>query len=260
MTVSFRGTLAVRVVGLLFCLLLVACGGEDDGTAPPTSQSAISAEPTSTTQAETASPTQAETASTTQAETASPTTLSTTSTAEETTTPRPFQPVLRPDGLGSLDFGVPTAAAMEVLVDAFGQPDPGNEYPYGGHPLRHVYWEDMGLAIVLSDHGFYRDDGEEHLAGWGHGRYLGDLAGWDRNPSSLPLETAEGIGIDSTLADLQSTYGDQVKLEAECDPGGPPTAAYLRGQVSSIRFSFQDLPLEAASRIVSMEAGAGPGC
>ena len=236
----------MRQVVLLFCVLLlvVACGGEDDGTAPPTSQPAISTDPTSTTQSETASPT----------------TLSTTSSAEETTTSRPFQPVLRPDGLGGLDFGAPTAAAMEFLMDALGHPDAGNEYPYGDHPLRHVYWEDIGLAIVLSDHGFYRDDGAEHLAGWVHSRYLGDLAGWDRNPSSLPLETAEGIGIDSTLADLQSTYGDRVELVAECDPGGPPTAAHQRGQVSSIRFHFQELPLDAASRIASIEAGAGPGC
>lgn len=235
----------VRVIGLLFCqLLVVACGSEEDGTAPLTSQSSISTDQTSTTQSETASPT----------------TLSTTSAAEETTTSRPFQPVLRPDGLGSLDFGVPTAAAMEILMDALGPPDAGNEYPYDGHPLRHVYWEDIGLAVVLSDHGFYRDDGEEHLAGWVHGQYLGDLAGWDRNPSSLPLQTAEGIGIDSTLADLQSTYGERVEVLAECDPGGPPTAAHLGGRVSSIRFHFQDLPLDASSRIASMGAGAGPGC
>jgi hypothetical protein len=150
---------------------------------------------------------------------------------------------------------------MQVLVDLLGPPDPGEEYPYGGHPLRHVYWEKVGLAVVFSDYGFYRDDGEEHFAAWAHSLYIGDLAGWGHGPSSLPLETAEGIGIHSTLADLQAAYAARVQLEAECDPGGPPTAAYVGDQVSSIiRFGFQDLPLEPTSRISSISAGAGPGC
>ena len=168
--------------------------------------------------------------------------------------------MLRADGLGDLNFGEPTASAMEVLVERLGQPDPGAEYPYGGHPLRHVYWENVGLAVVFSDYEFFRDDGEEHFAGWGHSLHIGDLAGWGRGPSSLPLKTPEGIGIDSTLADLQTAYPDLVDLVAECDPGGPPTAAYVRGRVSSIHFSFRELPLEPASRIGGIGAGAGPGC
>lgn len=174
---------------------------------------------------------------------------------------------LRADGLGDLDFGEPTDGVMEVLMNLFGGPDPGEEYPYGGHPLRFVYWEDEGLAVVFSDYEFYRDDGVEHLAGWTHSRYIGDQAAWDDGPASLTLKAAEGIGIGSTLTDLQSAFGDRVVLEAGCDPGGPPTSAYIRpvdadeGRTSiSIRFGFEDLPLSSASRIASLTAGAGPGC
>lgn len=227
---------------LVVCLILVAaCGAEEDGAQSTSSQPAASTKPPPTSQMST-------------------TLGRTTSTAAATTTTIAFQLVLTSDGLGDLEFGEPTASAMQVLVALLGPPDPGEEYPYGGHPLRHVYWESVGLAAVFSDYDFYRDDGEEHFAAWTHGEYIGDLAGWDHGPSSLPLKTAKGIGIHSTLADLQTAYTDQVQLEAECDPDGPPTAAYVPGRVSSIRFYFQDLPLEAASRIGSISAGAGRGC
>lgn len=145
-------------------------------------------------------------------------------------------------------------------MDHLGPPDPGEEYPYGGHPLRHVYWADIGLVVVFSDFGFYRDDSEEHFVGWGHGIHIGDLAGWGNAPASLPLTTAEGIGIGATLADLEAAYPGRVELEAVCDPGGPPTAAFVAGRVSSIGFSFEQLPIDATSRIADMGAGAGPGC
>jgi hypothetical protein len=76
-----------------------------------------------------------------------------------------------------------------------GPPVPGEEYPYEGHPLRHVYWEDVGLAVIFSDYEFYRDDGVEHLAGWIHSGSVGDLACWGRDPTSFPLHTPEGVGI-----------------------------------------------------------------
>jgi hypothetical protein len=174
--------------------------------------------------------------------------------------------VLRADGLGDLDFGDPTDMVMEALTDVLGPPTPGEEYPYGDHPLRFVYWDSIALAVILSDYPFYRDDGIEHLAGWVHGPYVADVAGWDHGPQSLPMQTAEGVGIDSTLTDLQSAYPDRVDLVAECDTGGPPTAAYVRfpdpdsGRVAAIRISFESLPIEPLSPVAGMEAGAGPGC
>ena len=174
---------------------------------------------------------------------------------------------LRADGLGDLDFGEPTDEVMKRLVNLFGSPDPGEEYPYEGHPLRFVYWEDEGLAVVFSDYEFYRNDGAEHFAGWTYSRYIGDGASRDDGPALLTLAAAEEIGIGSTLADLQSAFRDEVALEAGCDPGGPPTAAYLRpvdpddGRISiSIRVDFEELPLSPTSRIASLTAGAGPGC
>ena len=193
--------------------------------------------------------------------------ISTTSKAPVTKASVPARLELRADGLGSLDFGQPTDAVMEALVNLLGSPDPGEEYPYEGHPLRFAYWEGQGLAVVFSDYEFYRDDGVEHLAGWTHSQYIGKQAASDAGPTLLTLAGAEGIGIGATLADLQSAFGDQVVLEAECDPGGPPTSAFVRttdpddGRISvNIRFGFEDLPLSSASRIASLTAGAGPGC
>ncbi len=151
---------------------------------------------------------------------------------------------------------------MQALVNLLGSPDPGEEYPFGGHPLRFVYWEDERLAVVFSDYAFFRDDGQEHLAGWTHSRHIGDQAARNDGPASLALVGAEQIVIGSTLADLQSALPNEVVLDAECDSDGPPTAAYLRpadGQIS-IRVGFEDLPLGPASRIASFTAGAGPGC
>lgn len=234
-----RGAFWVQLVGCL--MLIAACGAEVNTAEPTTARSATSASGTTRNQSSTPS-------------------TSTTPTAAPTTATRSAQLVLRPDGLGDLDFGEPTASAMEVLAGLLGQPDPGEEYPYGGHPLRHVYWENVGLAVVFSDYEFFRDDGEEHFAGWGHSLYVGDLAGWGHGPSSLPLQTTEGIGIDSTLGDLQTAYPGMVDLVSDCDPGGPPTAAYVSGRISSIRFNFRELPLEPTSHIAAIDAGAGPGC
>jgi len=174
--------------------------------------------------------------------------------------------VLRADGLGAVEFGEPTASVIEALESLMGPPVPGEEEPYEGHPLRYVYWENVGLAVIFSDYEFYRDDGVEHLAGWIHSRSVSDLAGWDHDPTSLSLQTAERVGIGSTLSDLQSAYPGQVVLEADCDPGGEPTAAYVRftdpddGGSNPIRFGFESLPIGPNSRISYIGAGAGPGC
>ncbi len=249
---------------LLVCLTLVtACGAEEQSDAGSTSASS-----TSPMDDMTASAPSTET-STRRTPTGQASTTSTdpvTTIATTTTTSVESLVELRADGLGDLDFGEPTDAVMEALVDLFGPPDPGEEYPYGGHPLRFVYWDNQGLAVVFSDYEFYRDDGVEHLAGWTHSRYIGHRVAWDGGATSLTLEAADEIGIGSTLADLQSVYGDQVVLEAECDPGGPPTAAYVQfagpndGPISTIRFGFEDLPLNPTSRIAGLTAGAGPGC
>ena len=173
---------------------------------------------------------------------------------------------LRPDGLGPFDFGDRTATVMVPLQDVLGPPSPGEEYPYFDHPLRHVYWEDVGLAVVFSDYGFFRDDGHEHLVGWRiQSPSIGLLAGGDDGGASTTLRTAKGIGIGSTLAELQSAYPERVVLEAECgDEDSPPTAAYVRfsepDRGRPIVFRFDRYPLEASSLIALMSAGAGPGC
>jgi len=219
----------------VFLMLVAACGAPDEGGRSETTTSSLS-------------------------------TTSTTLVTTTTTASVESLIVLRADGLGALEFGEPIASVMEALESLIGPPVPGEEDPYEGHPLRYVYWENVGLAVIFSDYEFYRDDGVEHLAGWIHSRYVSDLAGWDHDPTSLPLQTAEGVGIGATLSDLQSAYPGQVVLEAECDPGGQPTAAYVRfsdpddGGSNPIRFGFESLPIGPNSRISYIGAGAGPGC
>ncbi len=160
---------------------------------------------------------------------------------------------LRADGIGALDFGDPTDLVVQTLVQEFGEPSSEEGYVPGGHPLRYLRWEGIGLTVRLSDY-FFREDGLEHLAGW---------SVWGQSPL---LTTAEGIGIGSTLSDLEAAYPDRVVLEAFCDPGGPPTAAHVEfpapDQVRQPTMSFWfggDLPASTA-QITGMEAGASEGC
>lgn len=246
----------------LVCLTLIAaCDAVEEGVSSTRSPFASLSSPIDeTTTSSSSTTTSTRPTPTTQTSTAPTAPLTATTTSVESLL------ALRTDGLSNLDFGESTTSAMESLADLLGPPVPGEEYPYGGHPLRFVYWRNVGLAVIFSDYGFYRDDGVEHFVGWTHSPHIEDLAAWDHGPASLTLQTAEGIGIGSSLADLQSAYTDRVVLEAECDPGGPPTSAYIRfvdpddGRISSIRFGFEGLPLGPTSRIVSLMAGAGPGC
>ena len=246
---------------VIFLSLVAACGAgdttDDPNPNPLTTTPRTTDQPVATPSRTAPVPT-TQTSVTTAATTTAPTT--TTAAPATTTTVLQVEIELGTDGLGDLVFGDATTVVVEVLTDLLGPPTPGDEYPYGAHPLRHLYWENVGLAVVFSDYAFFRDDGVEHLAGWAHGPYVGDLAGSSYAATSWPLRTAAGVGIDSTLADLQATYGDRLVLEAACDPGGPPTEAYVRGRLSSMRFLFGELPLSAASQVIAMTAGAGPGC
>ena len=253
--VLMRRVALLSVMGLL----VWACAGGETTTSTRTADTATSAVPaTSATSAPTA-PTP--TTSTRPTTTTGPTT---TTTAQPTPSASLAIPalVLRGDGLGALDFGTPTGPAMETLGELLGPNSPGDEYPYGGHPLRHVYWDDIGLAVVFSEYEFYRDDGLEHLAGWGHGP---KPTGESTTPTpSWVLKTAEGIGIGSTLAEVQDAYGERVVVEAApCD--GPPTVAYLTATPTDDRgirlfFYFDRETSDRAARIVALGAGAGPGC
>ncbi len=248
-----------RIPGIVVCVVsvLAACGSSTSTTDVAVTSSSL-AQSTVTIQASSTSVPSVAPSST---EATAPTEVAV-STVTPTTTGAGSSLVLRGDGLGDFDFGTPTAVVMETLVEVLGTPSPGEEYPYGGHPLRHVYWDDVGLSVIFSDYEFYRDDGVEHLAGWGHGP----------KPTGEPkaggaiwrLRTAEGIGIGSTLTDIQATYGDLLVLEdAPCD--GPPTLAYLiTADPDDVRFRlffyFDRETSDPAAQIAALAAGAGPGC
>jgi hypothetical protein len=241
-----------RLLIPLIVLALSACG------------EVIPADEGSTTAATTATTFTTTTTATTTTTTTTATTTTTTTAPQATTSSYPAAPQLelRGDGLGPLDFGTPTAEVMETLTGMLGEPSPGEEYPYGGHPLRHVYWDQLGLSVIFSEYDFYRSDGLEHLAGWGHGS---KPPGEPAVPgASWTLKTANGVGIGSTLEELQAAYGNRLFLEeAPCD--GIPTSAYVTGTQEDDRgfrlmLYFDRLTSDPAAKAVALGAGAGPGC
>lgn len=248
-----------RMLGIVVCFVcvLAACGSSTSTTNVVATSSSLARSSVSTEASSTSVPVVASSST----EVTEPIEVTTT-TATPTTVYADSSLVLRGDGLGDFGFGTPTAVVMETLVEVLGPPSPGEEYPFGGHPLRHVYWDDVGLSVIFSDYEFYREDGVEHLAGWGHGPKptggpRAEGAGWT-------LRTVEGIGIGSTLTEVQATYGDRLVLEdAPCD--GPPTLAYvITAQADDVRFRlffyFDRETSDPAAQVAALAAGAGPGC
>ena len=111
-------------------------------------------------------------------------------------------------------------------------------------------WDEYALTVAFDDNPFYRDDGVEHLVAWTH---------WDAG--SVPLLTAEGIGIGDTYDALLDAYGSRVVDPAQPDEcvgewytmlNDPSPAAFV--------VVFLDGPPQPNADIIGMRAGAGEGC
>lgn len=136
--------------------------------------------------------------------------------------------ILRPDGIGSADFGVPADAAIVGLTDLLGPPDrdvavspPGEG---GQECVEGSGWEDC-LGVV----------NEARIVGWTkHGLdvALSDLGGWvDGQPVAIPLHldswhvvrpvsgpvlaTSEGFEPGMTVGQLRTLYSDIDGLYSE---------------------------------------------
>jgi hypothetical protein len=110
--------------------------------------------------------------------------------------------VLRSDGLGSVDFGIPAEDALTSLIDLLGPPDGDTvssepECVLAIQQTRTVHWETIGLHVLFTDWPGSYDLPPAPL----------HFATWTLEPTSTPptqLSTPDGIRIGSTAADVRS--------------------------------------------------------
>lgn len=126
---------------------------------------------------------------------------------------------LEEDGLGDIQLGIPPDAVVADLSALFGEPDldsdwtPAEPNIYGdcpGSEMRAIGW---GSLVTI----FVRDSDDE-LGGrfftytYGYD-YQGNTGGVD--PRGLSLRTADGIGLGSTVRDLNDAYGPDLVVEGD---------------------------------------------
>ena len=224
--INWRRTLAAGAA----VVLIAACSGgrESDDTLAPLPTGTTSAAPTSTADITTPStpvPTAPPTASpssaavTTVAPTEPPTTVAPT---EPPTTPAPTEPPTTPAptaaptqppsegltldgrGVGAASFGDDPDTAIAAVSGVLGDPtddsgwvDPFTISACPGNEYRRVSWG--AFSLQFSDSTSVAD-GRRHFFGYEYG----EVGSTDVQPPGL--ETSEGIGIGSTVAELKQAY------------------------------------------------------
>lgn len=202
-------------------VVLVAAIGGGCGNDDRSAITATSTEPAATTAAvpSTTVATSTSTSSTSTPTTSTPTTTAASSTTTEPSTQLPR--LLRPDGIGAVDFGTPADETITALTAILGPPDhdvailpPGEG---GGECVEGAGWADClevvnegrivgwtahGLEVGLTDHGGWTDNQAVvvplHLVSWRASR-----------PASGPaLSTSEGFEPGMTVGQLRATYPD----------------------------------------------------
>jgi hypothetical protein len=152
------------------------------------------------------------------------------------------------------DFGTPSDDALPQLIAVIGSEPTADstesgEMPqgFGGMTVRFVSFGP--LTVIFSDGDYYRDDGVMHFAGW-------SLVG----PGPRASATPPGITIGSTVDELRSAFGDQLRLPSapdECRGGwvfgvGPGSLGF-EGELSGP-------PTDAPSSVIRLAAGAQASC
>jgi cytoskeletal protein RodZ len=138
------------------------------------------------------STTTTEESTTTSEETTTSTSEDTTTTSEDTTTTAPDEDVavvLVATGLqvddADLDFEADADDAVAAIADVLGPPsEEGDQDECPAGPATFAAWDEVGLSLTFQEDVF---------------------VGWSARPTST-LQTSEGIGIGSTVGDLQAAY------------------------------------------------------
>ncbi|MGB5756434.1 MAG: hypothetical protein WBM50_05925 [Acidimicrobiales bacterium] len=108
------------------------------------------------------------------------------------------------------------------------------------------------LTVIISDGAYYRDDGVMYFAGW-------SLDG--TGPSELA--TPQGITLGSTIDELRTAFGDQLRL-----PSGPADADACGGAWSfgvgpsdlGFEGELSGPPTDGSSSVTRLAAGAQASC
>lgn len=196
-------------------LVATACGSSDDGsdTTLPATSTTTSIVATTTTRAPTT------TTTTTQA----PTTTTTTTEAPTTTTTMTVPAVVQLTNQGIhagdvwVPFGTDDDETVDALVAVLGEPTTDSGWipawgDYGVCPdpmVRAVEWDALITLYTNAETDFWFPAGTEHFFSF---NYLAS----DSPPNLL---TPEGIGIGSTLAELEAAYPGEIEIdEAFFDP------------------------------------------
>ena len=136
------------------------------------------------------------TTTTTTGDSTSTSSTSSTAAPSSTTTTAPAPKiVLEPEGLGAVDFDDLEPAVVDILTDAFGAPSgSGGGCELAGTTVTTTRWKE--LTVQFAD---------------------GKFDSYSVRPRSgespaLNLKTAEGIGLGSTKAQLQSAYGNRLTI------------------------------------------------
>lgn len=148
----------------------------------------------------------------------STTDLPTTTTAAPTTVaPEPV--VLRPDGVGALPFGTEAEVMLTYLTARLGTPNVDSGWvaapssPFGvcpGSQVRGLRWGP--LQVLLGDEG----NATRHLFSWVYATAL--LPANEPVGAAGGLQTPEGIGLGSSIADLFAAFPS---LTVSTDVYGP---------------------------------------
>ncbi len=158
--------------------------------------------------------------------------------AATTTNPAPLADLeLSADGLGDIQFGVDPDTVVADISARFGAPDhdslwiPSEPNIYGscpGETMRAIGWGSL-VAIFI-------DDGTSDLGGW----FFTYTYGYDYSENTggidqrgLDLRTENGVGLNTTVADLRTTLGDELVIagDAALDVWSFETGAF-RGLLS----------------------------
>jgi hypothetical protein len=127
--------------------------------------------------------------------------------------------MLSEDGLGDVLLGFPPAAVIDEFSALFGEPDLDSDWiasepnVYGACPglrMRAVGWGSLVTIFI--------NDGSDPLGE----RFYTYTYGYDYSenrgavdPRELGLATEAGIGIGSTVADLETTYGSKLVIDGD---------------------------------------------
>ena len=234
---------------IVVAFLAAGCSDDSSASTDSASTSSTVADTTTTSAATTT------TSTTIPVTTAAPTstTSSTTSTTSSTTTSTTLAPgaelVLRPNGLGDAAFGVDPDGTVAYISSIIGKPtvdtgwvDPLSVGACPGTELRQVTWND--LVLLFTDQSPFAT-GRRHFFAYTYGPSFTNQI----NPAGL--KTDAGIGVGSTVAELQATYPNVV-INPGDDFGGPNfllsdgLAGFLTG-------------VEPTDTVMSMLGGQGCG-